>query len=86
MLYRARDSMQLEMESPSFRNLYFDYKFVLRYVPAEKEWAVYRIFAETGRATFAYYFKNYEDALRTFNRMCEQQGLDTSEIKRIRMV
>ena len=89
MLNQARDNIHWELESESYVWHGKHYKRVLRYVPEWKEWAVYDIFAETGKAmepwTYCYY-KKYEDALRAFNLWCEFDYLDPSKTKRIKPV
>ena len=89
ILNQCQDGIHWELEGETHHGLRNSYKRVLRYVPEWKEWAVYDIFAETGKAmnpwTYCYY-KKYEDALRTFNDWIDIDRRDKSKTKRIKPV
>ena len=90
LLNQARHRIHWELESESFDWYGTNFKYVLRYVPKRKEWAVHRIFAETGKATCDstrwLYYKKYENALLAFNNWCEYDRTDPAKAKRIKPV
>ena len=90
LLNQARHHIHWELESETYHGSRNSYKNVLRYIPERKKWAVYEIYAETGKATCDsirwWYYEKYEDALRTFNSWCEWDRTDPAKAKRIKPV
>ena len=90
MLRQARNNIRWELESDAYGPGGTNYKYVLRYVPERKKWAVYEIYADTGEAKLNPrqwdYYKKYENALRTFNRENEWDGVDPAKTKRTKSI
>ena len=90
LLNQARDNIHWELESDAYDWNGTNYKYVLRYVPGRKEWAVYEIYAKTGKeVNFTKRwgcYKKYENALRTFNDWIDIDRRDKSKTKRIKPV
>ena len=90
LLNQARHRIHWELESEAYGWHGTRLKNVLRYILEQKEWAVYRICAETGKArcvsTRWWYYKKYEDALRAFNSWCEFYRTDPAKAKHIKPV
>ena len=90
ILNQAQHGIHWELESDAYSWYGIRRKNVLRYIPERKMWAVYEIYADTGKEVHPsrlwYYLKKYDDALRTFNRENKWDGADPSKTKRIKPV
>ena len=83
ILNQAADHIHWELESEA--GIRDNNKNVLQYVPALKKWVVYET-GERVQAPTLWYYKKYEEALRTFNSWCELDRTDPAKAKRIKPV
>ena len=90
LLNQARNNIHWELESETYDWYGTNFKIVLRYVRERKEWAVYEIYADTGKEMNSSglwgYYKKYEDALLAFNLWCEFDRTDPAKTKRTKPV